>query len=430
MKFNFNHVFKIALLTGFTVATASCTTDEVTPATPNPGGETGDRDYTIALAVGSGRTSTTYVQAVNDFSTGSINFDGYGFEVPSSRTARIFASEDGESLFDLDYGGGRVYKFSIDGGEEYTQVSETNVEYAIGTTHPRWTKINEDNALLHNVVSEQIWDGEEFVETRATARIMSIDLEDLSLGTTGEFEIPEAAMDADGDYVFRIDAPIVVGDKIYYGMGKAGYDPENDARVSATYSSVQTLVVDYPSLTNPEIITTTVEGAKGATNAYRAPASHVDENGDIYQIITVPDNTYDTFILRIRNGDYDESYSLNLDELLGENTISNGWFYAGNGIGYVPYANSDLGGLGDPVWSVARVDLYNNTAVKLSLPENLWLQQYQSGVMIDGKFHMAIAPLGQPGKIYMFDPASTAADGFTTGATLQTGADAYYIGIY
>ncbi|MDT0645510.1 hypothetical protein RM545_02305 [Zunongwangia sp. F260] len=119
-----------------------------------------------------------------------------------------------------------------------------------------------------------------------------------------------------------------------------------------------------------------------------------------------------------------------LSELLGVNTTSNAWFYLGEGIGYIPYADTDEGGTGDPVRSVARIDLYNNTAVKPDLPDNLWLQQYQKCVLEDGKFYMAISPIGQEGNIYIFDTKSTSSDGFTVGASLESGADATYIGVY
>lgn len=420
---------QLFLMAGVVLYTTGCDDETVVEPVVDP---TEERIYTVALASGSGSTSTTYAQGLTDLSTGAISFKGFGFEVPSSRTARIFSSNDGSALFDLDYGGGKVYKFDVNGGESYTQTSETNVEYAIGTTHPRWTKVSDEYALLHNVITERIYDeAGEYVRTSAKARIMSINLENLEIGKIEEFEIPVNAEDAAAGYhAFRIDAPIVVGNKAYYGMAKRVYDPETDESSTADYSSVETLVVDYPSLTNPTLISTKVDGARGATNGYRTPVSHVDEEGDIYQIISVPNNTFDTYILKISNGVYDDSYSFNLSELLGENTIANGWFYVGNGIGYVPYANSDLGGTRDAVWSVARVDIYNNTAVKLNLPENLWLQQYQNSVVIDGKFHMALAPLGEEGNVYIFDPESTSADGFTKGASLQTGADAYYIGIY
>ena len=43
---------------------------------------------------------------------------------------------------------------------------------------------------------------------------------------------------------------------------------------------------------------------------------------------------------------------------------------------------------------------------------------------------MAIAPLGEKGNIYSFDPKSTSPDGYTKGAELDNGADSFYIGIY
>jgi len=55
------------------------------------------------------------------------------------------------------------------------------------------------------------------------------------------------------------------------------------------YEDVATLVVDYPALTNPKIIRTKVNGAKGDTNGYRTPTAYVDEKGDIYQMITLPE---------------------------------------------------------------------------------------------------------------------------------------------
>ncbi|WP_111447004.1 hypothetical protein [Breznakibacter xylanolyticus] len=388
------------------------------------------KQFHVALAVGSDSQSQTYVQSLTDLTTGDVSFNGYGFEVPSTRTARIYASNDGGSLYNLDYGGGRIYKYTAGGGQVYTKVEETNVQYAVGSVHPRWTKINEEYALLHNIVTENLYDDNgNYLRTKATAYLVSIKLADMSMGSVEQFEVPyDATEAAAGNYVMRIDAPVVANGKAYYGLAKRRYNASTGAAVSATYTNTQTLVVDFPSLANPTLISTSI--AKGATNGYRTPASHVDEQGDIYQILTVPNKSYETSILRIRNGAYDESFNFNLSKLLGENTISNGWFYVGNGIGYVPYANSDKGALADPVWSVARVDLKKGTAVKLNLLEGLWLQQYQYSVAQDGKFYMAIAPKGEAGHIYVFDVTSESPDGFTKGAAIQTGADAYYIGIF
>lgn len=423
--------FKFVLLAMLFAGIVSCSDDNGT----EPKGNTaeGERFYTIGYADGSGSPSATYTQSIDDLSQGVVSYLEYGFEVPSTRTARIFTSEDGKLLFDLDYGGGTVYKFSVEGGQNYTMLSETNVQFAIGTAYPRWTKVNDDYALLHNVVTERVYDetSGEYVKTVATAQLVSVSLEDLTFRSIEEFEIPVNEVDeANGVYVFRIDAPVVVGDKAYYGMAKRTYDPETDTQIQVDYTSVETLVVDYPSLTNPRLISTNAGGAKGATNGYRTPVAHQDENGDVYQIITVPDNSYDTYFMKITDSGYDEEFSFNLSELLGKNTISNGWFYVGNGIGYVPFAKSDLGATADPVWSLARVDLYNNSAVELEVPENLWLQQYQNSVVVDEKFCIALGPKGQEGNVYMFDIHSTQPDAFTVGATLEAGADSYYIGIY
>jgi hypothetical protein len=419
------------LLFGFVLTgLVACSEDDNTETVEQP---TGDRLYTIGYADGSGSPSATYTQSVTDLSDGTISYVGYGFEVPSTRTARIFASSDGTILYGLDYGGGSVYKFEVNGGQDYTQISETNVQYAIGTAYPRWTKVNDEYALLHNVTTERIYDetSGDYLKTVATAQLVSVNLDDLTFRSIQEFEIPVNEEDeARGAYVFRIDAPVVVGDRVYYGMAKRTYNPDTDTQEQVGYNSVETLVVDYPSLNNPRLISTTTGGAKGATNGYRTSVAYQDEQGDVYQIVTVPDNSYDTHILKITDGAYDEDYSFNLSELLGKNTISNGWFYVGNGIGYVPFAQSDLGGTSDAVWSVARVDLYNGTAVELDVPDNLWLQQYQNSILVEDKFCMALGPKGGEGHIYMFDVNSAEPDGFTVGTTLEAGADSYYIGIY
>ena len=105
----------------------------------------------------------------------------------------------------------------------------------------------------------------------------------------------------------------------------------------------------------------------------------------------------------------------------------------GNGIGYIPFYDADQGiGSDAAAWGVARIDLYNNSVVRLNLPNNLWLQQYQSGVLgNDGLFYMALAPLGGSGYIYMFDPASTSANGFTLGAAIETlDSSSAYLGVF
>lgn len=457
--FNFRQSAQAIMILGLLsvfVITSCKKDDDLVPDDPidNPDEPVdSEREYfTLALSASPTGETKVYTQALTDVSQGVVSYDGVGFEMPSTRTARIFASADGTALYNLDYGGGRVYKFTVDGSEDYAMVYEKNVEFAMGTAYPRWTKANEESASIQYAdgsTAARIWqytdsteveDGvfvytdSTFVRSDVTLRVMTVGLRDLTFGSIEEVIIPVSDADLQSyNYVSRVDAPVIAGDKIYYGMAKSAYNPIDPCTgrgcPSAVYTNTETLVLDYPSLTNPRIIETEI--AAGATNGYRTPVAHLDEQGDVYQIITVPDETYDTHILRIRNGDYDDSFVFNLSDLVGENTRSLGWFYVGDGIGYVPYLRTDEStSNADSNWSLARVDLYNGTAVKMNLPEDLWLQQYQSGVVKDGKFYMAITPTGENGNVYIFDIESNSADGFSVGATLNNLAEGTYIGIY
>lgn len=398
---------------------------------PKNANQNGKAYYHVVMAIGEGGDDGTLSQALPDLTKGTISFDGYGFEVPSTRTARVYASNDGKYLYNLNYGGGTVAKFSVEGGQSYTKINETNVQYAIGTTHPRWTKVDDDAALLHNVITEHKYTdaaGINYSYTAATAYLVSIDLENkMAMGAVERFEIPRTAEDsAKNLHVWRIDAPVVKNGKAFYGVAKRKYNPATATNSNVAYSAMS-IVVDYPSLTNPKVITSTV--AQGSTYGYRTPVAHADEKGDIYQIAGSP-----AYILKIKNNDYDNSFVFDLSEKLGLGiqVASNGWFYTGNGIGYVPYYDTAKGnGAAAAAWGVARVDLYKGTAIKMNIPGALWLQQYQYSVKgDDGKFYMALAPVGTDGNIYRFDPASTSPDGFTTGATLKGAAGQFYIGIF
>ena len=157
--------------------------------------------------------------------------------------------------------------------------------------------------------------------------------------------------------------------KAYYGVAKRGYDPNTDENIRTDEYKATTLVVDYPSLKNPVLLESEV--AKGSTYGYRAPVYHVDEKGDIYHLTSNPAK-----LVRIKNGNYDDTYQLDLSTSLGMTQVgANGWYYVGNGIAYAPYYDASVGSGSDKTtpWGVTRIDLYNKTAVKLNVPSNLWM---------------------------------------------------------
>ena len=107
---------------------SACSEDDNDPKGGNPAVE---NDFHIAFASGTGANSATYVQGVSDLSTGVIN-STTGFELESSRTARIFASADGSYLYSLNYTVGTVEKLQYLGGDRYTRVARIDASVPLG----------------------------------------------------------------------------------------------------------------------------------------------------------------------------------------------------------------------------------------------------------------------------------------------------------
>jgi len=428
MNKNVLRVCKLGLIAGLALFASSCKKKDKNPdPTPVDG-----KMYHVAYAVDPEGQSATFFQQINDLKSGKISFNGKGYQLNSTRTARPFASANGQYIYSLDYGGGQIYSYQSFGDDVYDRVDQLNVQFAMGTANPRWTMIDEHNALLHNVSSSaatnKLDENNNFIKREVTCRLARISL-GANLGMTGNQEF-EVILDkaAQGEYISRIDAPAVAHGKAYYGFAITDVDLTDPSKTKThTYTSAKTLVVDYPSLANPRIITTT-KGA-GATNGYRTPCMHVAEDGNVYQIVS-SNGASDLKILRINGSGYDDSYELNISQLTGKKAGSNGWFYVGNGIGYIPFFDSGLGAASSANWYVARVDIFNNTVTVLNLPTGLWLQQYQYSVMQDGKFVMALHPKAGNGNIYFFDPNSSSPDAFEVGAELEIASGSCYIGIF
>ncbi|WP_339884357.1 hypothetical protein [Polaribacter vadi] len=435
MNFNFKSLIKLACLSVITLTAISCSNEStIDPVDPDPSTE---RTYHLVVGSSSTGNSATYTQGATVEElldpTKTFTFEGFGFEVPSTRTARVYTSNDGNTLYNLNYGGGDISKYDYVSGQNYNLDLTTDVQAVMGTAYPRWTKLDENYAMLQYVATENIYDDPNaaspvYLRTSATITIALVNLETMSIIANNSFEFPWSEAEASqGIYASRIDAPVVSNGKLYYGVAKSLYDPITDARGTMVYENIETLVVDYPSLENPTTLTSTL--AEGSTNGYRTPVAHKDELGDTYQLVTQGDVS----LVRISNGTYDDSYGkFNIKNLLGHNAEANtGWFYVGDGIGYIPVLNTDEGDSASSNWDVVRVDIYNKTAVKMDISIDLWLRQYQWASVIDGKLFMALTSLGGEGNVYIFDPANATSTGFTKGAVLKTGtSDASYIGLF
>jgi len=437
MKFlKFKKVFAISALT--LALFTSCSDDD-----DNSSSEAARKynEFHIAFASGTESSSASYVQGVTDLTTGTIT-SRTGYQLESSRTARIFVSKDAATLYSLNYTVGTIEKLAYYGGDDYRLIDRIDTSIPLGGQKTvRFTKINDAEGSVHYISATAQYDesGLIYQGHKMIANIGILDFETLTLkaGYNSSIEVNiDEDMALAGYYISRIDCPVLSGGKLYYGAALNKYNAANGT--SATVDKTATLVVNYSDLTDTNIIFTDITG--GSTNGYRTPTQHTNEAGEILQMVS-NSTTNEVHIVKIKNGQYDESFDYNLSELLNKPATSNGWFYVGNGIGYIPYQDLTqeqvqigVNPSGEPsysaMWKLARMNFNNNTVVDLNVPDDLWLQQYQNSVVKDGKFFIALSPVGVDGNIYIFDINSDSPNG-TLGASITgTGADQYYIGIY
>ncbi len=375
-----------------------------------------------------------YLAQTESLSEGTLSFVKNGTQLDSDQTARIIAH--GDYLYSLNYGTGMLTQLKANSTGGYDVVKEINVGLSVGTTKPRYKLASEGVIMVYNVVVEPITDetSGKITDNTCTLRLASISIPELTIDNNTEFVIPQTESAKQGGTIgydpSRVDSPVIAKNKIYFGLMHADM---SDLTIPPPFrkpkqGGLQTLVFDYPSLENGTI--TETDKASGHTSGYRAPAMHVDEKGDVYQVNWfLAGSSFDlsagdkTVISKLNNGAYDESYDFNVSEALGleTNVGSVGWFYVGNGIGYMPIQLENKGKHhGENSWSVARIDVYNKTAVMLNVPLSS-LFSYENGVVADGKFYMAISPIGGEAYVYEFDPSSESADGFKKGLKLDGG---------
>lgn len=362
-----------------------------------------------------------YLAQTDDLTTGTLSFVNNGTQLDADQAARVISS--GGYIYSLNYGTGLLTKLQAEDDGSYSTLAEINAGLAVGTNRPRFKLADDNTIMVYNVVVEPVTDStDEVIDQVCTLRLASISIPNLSIGNLTEFVIPQSANAAEGATIgyhpMRVDGPVISGDKIYFGlMHMDMYNPTTPPPFRVPkQSGLETLVFDYPSFSNGTVVES--DYAAGHTGGYRAPSMHVDESGDVYQVNWyLSGNNFDltngdkTVIMKLSNGDYDDSYEFNVSEALGlsSNIGSAGWFYVGDGIGYMPIHIEDEGSYyGENSWSVAKVDVYSQTAVKLDVPLS-GLFSYESGVVVDGKFYMAISPSGGDASVYEFDPAAETA---------------------
>jgi len=454
MKRNFIKLFSGLAIIGFSALTVSCSDDD-TPGdqgeNPNPPSET-ERWFTVAGGImdetpGNGNGGTViYSVSKEDIEDPNheIRLFENGYQVRSQRTARLQASEDGSTMFNIAYGGdsgGEFSKYLVEGGDEFVPTGGVvNISQYAGTA-PRWVKLfdGDQTGVAMNVTSPQVTTDEDgnYLYTRGTATAITIDLQDALISNNNDFEVPlSEEEEAQGFHIFRLDTPVLneAGDKIIIGTWMRKTDPstgENDTNDFERLGS-KAIVLDYPSLENPQVITSTL--GHGDTSGYRSFNSFLAEDGNIYQATQRDPNG--SYILRINSdNEYDNSYDFSLDSALGvQGAYVESWRYVGNNIAYVMYrhdgsAPSNFNDGGSSQSFLARVDLSAMTAENVDLPydADMYFQQYQGFAVYEGNVYVSISSVGQDGHVYIIDAETGEA---TEGAQLINEPGNHFVGVF
>ena len=446
MKRTFLNLKTLATLVLTAGLITACSSDDDTITPPDTVDPEETRWITVAGAKmgdnpGDGNGGTLiYSVSSEDAKDPTVSIEPFqnGFIAPSNRTARLQSSEDGNTIFNISYAGdtgGNYTKYTVEGGQVFTPTgSEVSIAPYVGTA-PRWIKLfdgDKTGAAVYVTTEHEFDENDNYTRTEATIGVVTLDLVNSSIIEFQENSVAlSAEEEANGYYISRIDMPTLnaAGDKLYIGARLSKVNPataENDSDYEILGS--KTIVLDYPSLLNPTVITSTV--GHGNANGYRSINSF-EYNGSVYQANQGdPEGSY---ILKIdADNEYDDSYQFNLDDALGiDGAYILAWRPAANGKAVIAYRHDGSAeGVAGAQGFFALADLNAKTAQKIeAIPydPDFYLFQYQ-GFVVDGtEIYLTQAPVGQNGNIYIVD---TETGEVTKGAELVNVAGSHFIGTF
>jgi hypothetical protein len=276
-----------------------------------------------------------------------------------------------------------------------------------------------------------------FLSADSEIKIAVLDLDNTAITNTAIFDFPWSDEERAAGYnVGRVDVPILnsAKTKVFIGCRTRKYDVtatptlDEDGIPEWPYGEIdgtKTLVLDYPSLKNPTVITST--NSIEVNNSYRTMTQYVGTDGHVYQATA----TSGADILRISSttNDYDQDYHFDLNEAIGVTGASiKAWRYVKDGIGVVLYTLADVDG-----GYIALINLNDKTATKLTTDVETdadletSLRQFQYIGLIGDTAYVPLTPSGKEGAIYVIN---TQTKEIQKGATLKTISGSYYLGAY
>ncbi|MFD1771271.1 hypothetical protein [Sphingobacterium suaedae] len=422
----------------------------LTAAFPDGEGTAGNGG-TLAYAV-------TLDQAVNP--NFEVNVFTNGYPLRSQRTARVQGSSNGNFLYNIQYtgnDGGIFNKYKVEGEKNFVDTrEEVNTEPILGSA-PRWV-VAADGIGVGVYASATITatgegKDQDFIDVQSEAKIAVLDLNNPEITRQTEFTIPFTSEQTKAGYqIGRIDVPVLNASKtkIFIGCNLTRTDVTKKSGVgnngNQTWTQgirelgTATLVVDYPSLTNPRLIYMDPAVSKDNNHSYRTMTQYVGTDGHIYQATA----TSGSQILRINGAtnEYDNAYNFDLKTALGTtNKVSiRAWRYIKDGIGLVLYTENGING-----GYLALVDLNAKSASKLSTEHQGDIGysgrsgsdgipaitgsfgQFQHIGVVGDNVYVPMTPNGVDGNLYVINWKTKQ---ITKGAKLKNQSGSFYLGAY
>lgn len=349
----------------------------------------------ILARVGEGDAAASYLAPTTSWREGRVTLLGQGTELGRGFSSAI---SFGPHIYVQDFGERVLEQLRPDGRGGYEEITSLVLSALTETGRFRIMEIVDQSTLFL-----MTWPN-----PAGTVDYVFVDIPALSVRSRGSFSVEPV----DGIYApVEVGSPVIVGDKVYLGTM---YWVESTQAFS---TSLHTLVLDYPSMSNP--VRFSSPASVGSTGGWAKQSMFQDEEGHIYQhnirskfwynMGTAEDKP--TLITRIRAGEmeYDESYSFDVSSQFSETVSLIALTYVGNGIAYGAMLWEDRSTDWGEAFSqnrgfIARIDLRARTAEAMSLPDSPVLQ---TGVPLvkDGLFYMPIAPVGQQARVFILDPA-------------------------
>jgi hypothetical protein len=366
----------------------SCKKDNVDVEEPN-----------ATLSVFSYIENFAYLNTLSDPTTGTISVKGNGLEL---NTFGVGATQVGDYYYVWNSAESTIDQYKPS-GTSFTKVTSIAVPPLLPDERPRVMRPTDDGNLLIN----------SWPDSEKNVYYALISLPNFTLLKKGSLKLNSIGVYGAGEAEF-----IVSGNKAYLGTSYF------NKAYTAYPDSVITWVYDYPSFTNGKMVVS--KGISGNNGGYVGFSNVKDEKGDIYQAPINSKhwsyNNEDAYILKLTNGQYDESYKFNLTTALGKKIGMWSLIYAENGIAYAKVVENDANyswGLlrSSNTVSLVKIDLYKKTAIEIGLSKFMGFY-LQNGVVDKGKFYLPVSFLNGETNVYIFD-INGGVNSFTKGAKLD-----------